>query len=517
MRSRRPIALALFVAVVLAPSAAHGHRERWVESPPRPGKVPSLSRIKHQKPVFDVCKSKVGGRWECRFRDIQAAIDAAPNGALIRIWPGVYEEHPSRRAKELKTGDNPDGTFSFEMHKKHPNSENLIAILGKKNITLLGMGRTPRDVVIDAGFEKHVAVRADRADGIIIKNLSVWHAYDHGVYILDTSGYVIDHVVSGFSREYAFLTFGNDHGLQQHCEATGSGDGGIYPGGAADTPGRVSNEIRYCKSYHNVLGYSGTQGDHVWAHHNEFYDNAVGLVTDSETDHPNYPQNDLILQNNRFYNNNFNPYLESSDVQATVFEGYYLIPVGVGAFLVSGHNNLVEHNWIWGHDRAGVWQASGQGIVIGPTEEPRAAPFASSGNRFIANRFHPPEGVKGGRANGRDISYDGLGLNNCFQDNVGFDGGAATSDNPMLTPCLDPLVGTVPGMFGVPWAPNFVEQAMGVYQEGAPLCWHVGYEPCLWGPGPKPENARNLPAGMRREWPIPPLCGPITCRTVLKK
>jgi hypothetical protein len=37
---------------------------------------------------------------------------------------------------------------------------------------------------------------------------------DHyGVYVLDTDGFVIDRVASGYSREYGFLTFANDHGL----------------------------------------------------------------------------------------------------------------------------------------------------------------------------------------------------------------------------------------------------------------------------------------------------------------
>jgi hypothetical protein len=517
LRSRRPLALALLLTIVLAPSLAYGHAERPMQSPPREGSVPDVARIKRQKPVFDVCKSKLrNGAWECKYRDIQAAVNASPDGGLIRIWPGYYQELPSRRAPEVKP-DNADGTFSYEFHKKHPNAENLIAIIGKKNITLLGMGRKPKDVVIDVGFEKHIGIRGDRSDGLIIKNLSMWHAYDHGIYVLETSGLLIDDVVSGYSREYAFLTFADDHVLMRDCEATGSGDGGLYPGGSAETPGRVSQEIDNCKSHHNVLGYSGTQGDHVWVHDSEFYDNAVGLVTDSETDHPNYPQNDLVLENNKFYDNNFNPYLETSDLKATVFEGYYLIPVGVGAFLVSGHNNVMQHNWIWGNERTGLWQATGQGILIGPTEEPRALPFIGSNNRFLANRFHPPKGVQG-EANATDIYFDGAGFNNCFQDNVGFDGESGpTSDNPVLPPCMDPLVNTVPGMVGVPWVPNFIAQAMGIYEEGAPICWQVGYEPCLWGPGPKPENARNLPQGMRKEWPTPPTCGPVTCKTVLKR
>jgi hypothetical protein len=512
--SRRLSGILALLLVTLLPAVAHGHAERWVESPARPGKVPSLARIKHQKPVLDVCKSKMSGRWECRYRDIQAAVNAAPNGALIRIWPGVYEEHPSRRAKEVPP-DNPDGTFSYEFHEKHPNAENLIAILGKKNITLLGMGRKPRDVVIDAGFEKHVAIRADRADGIILKNLSVWHAFDHGVYLLDLDGWVIDNVVSGYSREYAFLTFAVDHGLQQYCEATGSGDGGIYPGSAAETPGRVSNEIRYCRSHHNVLGYSGTQGNHVWVHHNQFYDNGVGLVTDSEPDHPNWPQKHLIVENNVFRDNNFNPYAADSDVMATVYSGDGIVPVGTGVLLILGNDNVIQNNQIYGHDRYGAWVANAPGVYFLATEEPRRTPFIPNNNQFIANRMYGP---KGDQQNAVDFAWDGIGTNHCWQDNLRTPDGGAATGNLLLPPCYDPVQRyPIPISAGVPDPLNMLEQLMWVKVDGELLCETTGYEPCVAGPGPKPENARNLPEGMRREWPIPPVCGPITCRSVLKR
>jgi hypothetical protein len=143
-------------------------------------------------------------------------------------------------------------------------------------------------------------------------------------------------VHSGYSTDYPFLTFANDHWVMKNCEAFGGGDGGIYPGGSAETPGRFSMEITGCRSYHNVLGYSGTYGNHVWVHDNEFFDNAVGLVSDSETDHPNYPQNNLVFERNLVHDNNFNPYLETSDVKATVFADFAYIPWEPGSSCSAG-------------------------------------------------------------------------------------------------------------------------------------------------------------------------------------
>lgn len=510
------------VLALVAPQAVLAHSERPTESPPRPGSVPDQGRA--PTAVLNVCKSFLGANLECAYQHIQAAVNAAPDGALVRIWPGVYREEPSRAAPELPP-DNPDGTFSYEFQVANPNSENLVAVVGKKNLTLRGMGDGPLDVVVDVEFDKHVGIRGDRADGIIIENLSVWHAYDHGVYVLDTDGFIIDRVHSGYSREYPFLTFANDHGLMKNCEAFGGGDGGLYPGGSADTPGRFSMEIANCRSYHNVLGYSGTQGDHVWVHDTEFFDNALGFVSDSETDHPNYPQNNLVFERNRVHGNNFNVYDEGSDVRATVFADEILIPVGVGVFLATGNANTVQSNQVWDHDRFGVWLASGEGLVIGPTSEPPAVPFASSGNRFIGNRMFAPAGVAE-PGNATDFGWDGMGTDNCWEANTrSADGDPATSDALLLPPCNTPGVDEpiivpsqpMPLTPPVPNIENASQQAALVFVEGKPVCAHLGTEPCVWGPGPAPGLARNLPASEggttdRSYVPSPASCGPKTCK-----
>ena len=516
MPRRALLAGALALSLVI-PGLAAGHAERYMESPPRPGSVPNQNRI--PTAILDVCKTD-----ECAFEHIQAAVNAAPEGALIRIWPGFYKEEPSRAVPHGE-GDNEDGTFSYEFHVKNPNGQNLIGIIGKKNLTLRGMGDEPRDVVIDVEFKKHVGIRGDRADGLILENFSLWHSFDHGVYILETDGFVIDRVVSGYSREYPFLTFANDHGLMKNCEAFGGGDGGLYPGGAADADGgklgRFSMEISHCKSYHNVLGYSGTQGDNVWVHDTEFYDNAVGLVTDSETDHPNYPQNNLTLERNKFHDNNFNVYAKDSDIWPTVFANSILIPVGTGVLIASGNDNLVQDNEVWGHERYGIWLINGPGVVLGPAGpafdgSPFAPPFISEGNRFLANKMYNPASPDGSQ-NAVDFGWDGLGLTNCWESNASTpEGGAVTTNGIMLPPCSNPVDNSkLPLTPGVPFAPDMIEQAGLVFVDtdgdevnDTPVCALMGM--CTYEGGPPLENARNVPEGYKPP-PTPPTCGPSTC------
>ena len=145
------------------------------------------------------------------------------------------------------------------------------------------------------------------------------------------------------------LTFVEDHGLIQNCEAAGNGDSGLYPGAGADTgaqrvPGtqfRYSQEMRFCDTHHNASGYSGTDGNAVWVHHNNFYDNALGFTTDVFTapGHPGFPQDSDLIENNNFYSNNFNPYLPDSDVMPTV-----PVPVGTGLWIAGGNDNVMRNN-----------------------------------------------------------------------------------------------------------------------------------------------------------------------------
>jgi hypothetical protein len=143
-------------------------------------------------------------------------------------------------------------------------------------------------VVVDAQYKKLNAIRADNADGVYFRNMSAQRAQFNAVYIMETDGFVIDTVVGRWNDEYGFLTFADDHGLYTDCEAYGNGDSGVYPGAAANinaTRGhqvdRYAIEIRRCYSHHNLLGYSGTAGNSVWAHDNDFHDNTAGVSMDS--------------------------------------------------------------------------------------------------------------------------------------------------------------------------------------------------------------------------------------------
>jgi hypothetical protein len=466
---KRSVLFGGLVLALVAAAPALAHNERAVTSPIRPGPVPALDRPCGERLVVCKATSKptleelfqvedVKGLrlWqrnrrlfaECRYEHIQDAVNAAPDGACIQVLPGVYLEEPSRAAPTSSTGDNPDGTYSYAWHLLHPNDASLIAIIGKKNITLEGMGDDPRDVVIDAGFAKDVVIRGDRSDGIIVRNLWARDANEHAIYYIEVDGYVMDRTIGSYSKDYELFSTGCDNGLFTDCEAYGGSDSGLYIGQSPDTRsvGRWSAEVRRCKMHHNALGFSGTQGNSVWMHDNEFTDNAIGISYDTENDHVNPPQRASLIERNWIHHNNFDVYAESTDVPVGgPGRNFFHYPVGTGAWIVGGEDNLFSENRIHDNGRIGVL------VAANPSEAP--VPAEVHGNAFVDNLIGTAAGPGAGPnatnfppggtypPGGSDFYWDETGNDNCWGPNEGVQ---KTDPVEMPGPCPFPNEG-VPG------------------------------------------------------------------------
>ena len=413
---RAAIVIGLLVLPAIAAPAAMAHPERQAFFPDgNVGSVPKFRNTASQ--ILTVCKSdskqrireifrgskelRRERRWRvrllkrCRFEHIQEAVNAARNDAMIRVMPGVYREEPSRAAPEPDpncagdydeiggglesgiTGEGGSRVANYEYQRKCPNAQNLIAIIGdspdpdrvcdsKCNIQILGMGRRRGDVLISGQRSKLNVIRADRADGIYIKRLTVEHSDFNNVYVLETNGFRIEDVESRYSREYGVLTFTSDHGLYNRVEAYGSGDSGIYPGsGPEGHCARYGIEIRNSDSHHNTIGYSGTAGNGVWAHDNRFHHNATGMTTDSfASGHPGMPQDCAKCENNEIYSNNEDYFNDERDAYCRntpspqrdpkIVCPTFQVPVGTGIGIFGGNGDIVRDNWIYDNWRDGV-------------------------------------------------------------------------------------------------------------------------------------------------------------------
>jgi hypothetical protein len=416
----------------------------------------------------------------CGYREIQPAVSASGNNDRVVVMPGVYTE-PTSRAKPTHdpacqkyttNGDHSSsqpGALSYAYQFNCPNDQNLIAVIGRGlgsgtepnpprwdrhgipntgrcircNFQIEGSVPTADDSVIEAGkaeagnggpsgigHAKDVGIRADRADGFVLRDLTVRHATEHNIYVLESDGYLLERFKTFYPGLYGVLTFVEDHGLIQNCEAVGGGDSGLYPGAPvetgeqrpAGTPFRYNQEIRYCDMHHNLAGYSATDGNAVHVHHNKVYDNSLGIGTDVATaaGHPGFPGDSSLFERNDIYSNNFNTYAGNSDVKPA-----FPYPVGTGLWIAGGNNHTVRNNRFWDNWRRGTMLfAVPDALVCGPAaENEQAGCDANSTSTSHRNRFYgnvmgvAPDGSR--QPNGLDFWWDSFVGNkaNCWYDN----------------------------------------------------------------------------------------------------
>ncbi|RSS58350.1 right-handed parallel beta-helix repeat-containing protein [Streptomyces sp. WAC06614] len=453
------LTLLALTSVLAAAPAAQAHEERPVTFPDGSGTVPVLRTT---EPDLLVCKTdradferRIAGFPQplrernlalfarCTqngFRHLQEAVDRVDRpGMNIAILPGLYEEEPSLPAPTgacaaLEAPNSALGyqILSYEQQEQCRHNQNLVAILGKKDLQIEGTGAGRTDVVIDAKYQKLNAIRADRSHGIYFRNFTAQRTTFNALYVLAGDGFVIDDVLTRWNDEYGFLTFASDHGLYKNCESYGNGDSGIYPGSASnindgrgyDVP-RYSIEITGCRSHHNMVGYSGTAGDSVWVHDNEFDQNMGGASMDSAfPGHPGLPQNHAKFERNLIHDNNQDYYRHVADgtcAKPPVERGYeqgvvcpqISMPPGTGIITAGGNWNLYEHNWVYGHDRAGFFLSAVPAFIRGESAWAKQAD-TSHHNRYADNVLGRDRSGAS-RPNGMDVWWDGQGKGNCWQ------------------------------------------------------------------------------------------------------
>jgi hypothetical protein len=484
---------------------------------------------------------KLNRRFEkkCRYDSIQDAVNDSGNNDRIVIMPGTYTEPDSVAKPEndpacadlLEDSDHGSGAVSYRYQAECPNDQNLIAIMGREaadvgtpvvnpntdrhgipnqgacircNLQIEGSGVRPEDVTIDAGNGprvngpeagqgKDVGIRAERADGFYLRNVTLQHAEEHGVYPVETDGYVVDRVKMAYNHEYGHLAFTSDHGLVKNCDALGSGDAGVDPGAAAQTgeqtvekKQRYNHKITRCDLHHNTIGHSGSMGDGIHILKNDVYDNGMGISVDSisAAGHPGYPQDSSLFEKNRIYSNNLNPYRDEVGFDPT----YPFAMVGTGLILAGGNANQVRDNRIYDNWRRGVTLLQVTDAVGCDLDEPQQTcspdqfPEQSNShrNRFFDNVMGiAPNGSK--RPNGVDFFwYNQQGdTNNCWFDNIGVDGTRAS-----VTEDPDPLPSNCDGSAAT--GPVFHPELIS--------CFLAGDGACTWDrtpPRPGSASARS--------------------------
>jgi hypothetical protein len=184
-------------------------------------------------------------------------------------------------------------------------------------------------------------------------------------------------------------------------------DGSYYVGQTPRQTKPLRTTIRNVVGWGSVIGYTGTNSRYVTISRSQFFNNAVGMAPNS-LDSEKFPPNEQnVFSGNRVFWNNFDVYRGRPPYKPNRAE-QFVYPPGIGLFLLSGRDNLVEGNQIYGNQLAGL------GIAQNPFLK-RPADGEMQRNRFNANAF----GLGGQDRNGRDLVYTGNGVGNCFTQNTG--------------------------------------------------------------------------------------------------
>jgi hypothetical protein len=319
-------------------------------------------------------------------------------------------------------------------------------------------------------YTKHVVLRADRADGFVAKNLLTLGGREFGIYTEEIDGYLLDRTKFFWNADYGQLSFTSDHGLMRNCDGFGSGDSVVYPGASPETGAqadtsfypdapRINTTVTRCDLRGSALGYSGSMGNAVRITDNHIYGNTTGIASDtlSAGGHPGFPADSSEIDNNLIYSNNLDLYDDAAPVHPLV-----PVPIGTGVIYPGMNDARVHDNWIFDNWRNGTMLfAVPDAIVNGGGPEGNVNPgiacpgaptvpiSTSCGNEYFGNHMgQKPPGFRFPKAldqfgaphaaanetvkNGNDFWWDEFltNIGNCWYDNTGHDGTAATVTGP---------------------------------------------------------------------------------------
>lgn len=240
---------------------------------------------------------------------IQAAVDAAEPGDLILVEPGVYTE-----AVQIPRG--------------------------KDGITLRGLDRD--EVILDGEFTRANGVQVVRANGVVIENMTARNFTENGFYWTGVTGYRGSYLNAIRNGDYGIYAFESTKGQLDHSYASGSPDAGFYIGGCQPCDALITDVV----SEWNGLGYSGTNaGGNLVIANSVWRNNRAGIVPNSGSYEPDYPQDDNTIVGNLVHDNN-NGETPAIDISITA--------MGNGILVAGGINNTIERNRVADHDLGGI-------------------------------------------------------------------------------------------------------------------------------------------------------------------
>jgi hypothetical protein len=274
----------------------------------------------------------------------------------------------------------------------------------KRYLKLIGNPSRPGRVVLEGSGKKQNGIAVNDADEVTVSGFKARHYRANGFFFTNLNGYTMNHLIAQQTGVYGLYAFNTIGGRILNSEAYYVNDGAFYIGQTPPQDKPKQTLVRNVEGWGSPIGFSATNMRYVTITKSRFYNNAVGIVPnalDSEKFPP--PEKNVIVDNDIFWNNlNFHegdPPFEPREEGTAA-----LVPIGTGILLLGGRDHRIENNRIHGNFLTGI--AAIDGILL--AENPQAVSLDR--NIVRGNQF----GLGGTDTNGRDITYDGSGSDNCF-------------------------------------------------------------------------------------------------------
>jgi Right handed beta helix region len=307
-----------------------------------------------------------GKNWTARdvpeeYPTIQAAVDAAQPGDLVRVGPGIYREQ-------------------------------VVVGPAKRDIVIRGTDRNR--VVLDGGGGTRFNGITVHADGVAVENLTVRGYASDGIVFAPPKG--VRDQLNGWRASFVTAANNGLHGIEavrsrggtvDHALASGHGVAGFRIGNCRPCDSLVTDSV----AERGMAGFEGSDsGGNVVVARSFFRENRVGVLLISAGEEQPFHQQDTTVVGNVIEDN-------ANALAPGRGEGF-----GVGVLVRGGRRDGLARNRITGHPGAGVLltasdeapaaEDSVQGNVLQDNGVdlalvPRAGQRTSKGSCFAQNRF----------------------------------------------------------------------------------------------------------------------------------
>ena len=238
---------------------------------------------------------------------IQGAVNAATPGDLVLVAPGVYPE---------------------------------AVLVRTPYVTIRGEDRST--VVLDGEQKRANGIHVVEADGVVVENMSA-HGYQlNGFYWSSVQGYRGSYLTAWGNGDYGVYAFDSVWGRFDHSYASGHPDSGFYIGQCYPCHAVVTDVV----SYHNALGYSGTNaGGDLSLVNSEWTGNLAGIAPNTLDSERLAPQREITVAGNWIHDNN------AMDAPTKRLEWPAF---GIGVAIGGGRDNVVRDNVVRDNQTFGI-------------------------------------------------------------------------------------------------------------------------------------------------------------------